>query len=435
MVLLLVLSLTCILPGTAFGAAEGTIPVNISAQRYDAAAQEVLDLVNAQRAAYGKEPLVLDSDLQEAAMTRALESVVYFSHTRPDGSRCNTAGPADMVGENLAVAQTSPEMVVNAWMNSDGHRANMLNTKYKSIGIGCVYYDGIWFWSQAFSLSQGDGKVPEGITEVNETIDLKRELVELTWAGETKIDLAGGENDSPVTAQIRGVNAGWEYMTFDLAPELFEFRTTNEKILKVNADGTMVPGSVGTVIFTATLKGDDQCVLVQELQIVRTLKAEDVSLSENSYTYDGKAKKPEVYVDGLTEDDYVVSYKNNVKVGTATVTITGVGDVDGTVTKTFKINHDRPGQVTLKKPTTGSSHYVKVKWYDKDCDGYQIRYATNSSFKNSKSIYVKDGDQLERTIKKLSKGKRYYVKVRAYNNYEDTKVFGKWSKWKSVVCK
>lgn len=432
-VLLLVLCLVLTMPAAAL-AAEGTTPVKITAERYDAAAWEVLELVNAEREKAGLKPLELDSKLQDAAMVRAAESVVYFSHTRPDGSGCWTAGVEYMVGENLAVGQTSPKQVVDAWMNSPAHRANILHKEYSSIGIGCVNYNGIWFWDQAFARMAGDGKVPDGGDKIQLEVNLMRGLLQLMLRGISDFNLTVG-GDETYQIKIGTVNAGWEHMAVELDPSLFDIRSTNESVLKPAADGTLTPVSVGTANLVVSLKADGEFVMIQEVRVSKALKAEDIALSYNSCTYSGKANKPAVTIEGLTEDDYVVSYKNNVKVGTATVTITGVGDVSGTVTKTFKINHDRPDQVSLKSPTTGKSHYVKVRWDDEDCDGYQIRYATNSSFKNSKSIYVKDGDQLTRTIKNLKKGKRYYVKVRAYNNYEDTKVFGKWSKWKSVTCK
>ena len=136
--LVLILCLVCTMPVVAFGAQQKTVNVTVDVMRYDSAAQEVLDLVNAERKAYGLRPLTLDSDLQNDAMLRAAEGVVYFAHTRPDGSGCWTAGSGYMAGENLAVGQTSPEMVVDAWMNSDLHRANILHEEYNSIGIGCV---------------------------------------------------------------------------------------------------------------------------------------------------------------------------------------------------------------------------------------------------------------------------------------------------------
>ncbi len=437
-ILVLILCLVCAMPAAAFGAGVyvyNTVSVTIDTVRYDDAAQEVLELINAEREAYGLRPLTLDSELQEDAMLRAAESILYFAHTRPDGSGCWTAGSGYMAGENLAVGQTSPEMVVEAWMNSELHRANILHDEYSSVGIGCVNYKGTWFWSQAFARTRGDNEAPEGSHEFQLDVDVLTSLIEPIWLGPDKIDQAAPTDSEELQVQLGSVNPGWEYMCYNLEPQMFELESSNEDVLQVDENGKLTPNAVGSAVITATLRADRSHQVEQEVRVVRALKEEGITLSRTSYTYNGKAKKPTVTVEGLTEDDYVVSYKNNVKVGTATVIITGVGDVDGTVTKTFKINYDRPGQVVLKKPTTGKTHYVKARWYDEDCDGYQIRYATNSSFKNSKSIYVKDGDQLTRTIKKLTKGKRYYVKVRAYNNYEDTKVFGKWSKWKSVVCK
>lgn len=411
-----------------------TVP--IACDRYNKAAEEVLALVNVQRAAAGLQPLTIDSRLQEAAMKRAAESIVYFEHTRPDGTGCWTAEPELMIGENLAAGQNSPQQVMNSWMNSAGHRANILQPSYQSIGVGCVYYNGIWYWCQTFGTAEADGILPEASVSAHvENISILPSLVKPIWAGETELDLGEKLTAEALQVLLYGVNQGWDYAVYQLPANLFTLTSSDETVLKVDSEGTLTPVSVGTAEITAVLKADTSCTISQEIHVMRTLKDSDVKLSRTSYTYNGKAKKPTVTVEGLTKDDYVVSYKNNVKVGTATVTITGVGDVEGTIKKTFKINYDRPGRVQLKKPTTGKTHYVKALWYDMDCDGYQIRYATNSSFKNSKSIYVKDGDQVSRTIKSLTKGKRYYVKVRAYNNYQDTKVFGKWSLWKSVVCK
>ena len=434
--LILALCMVCAVPAAASAAVtDNCIPVYIETVRYDSAAQEVLELVNEAREEAGLQPLVLDSDLQEAAMTRAIESVVSFSHTRPNGSSCLTAEPVSMVGENLAVNFGSPETVVNAWLASkEGHRENILHPEYNSIGIGCVKYNGVWFWAQAFARTEGDNQVPSGTSDAVQKVDLMTGLVELTWAGETQIAL-NAEEEAVETADIRAVNPGWKYMNVPLDNGLFILKSSDERVLKVTEDGQLIPVSKGTVTVTASLRANRVRSISQEITVANLIQEEDVKLSRTSYTYDGTAKTPSVTVEGLTEDEFTVTYSNNVKVGTATVTVTGTGQLAGTVTKTFKINYDKPDRVSLKTPTTGKSHYVKVRWYDEDCDGYQIRYAANSSFKNSKSVFVKDGDDVSRTIKNLTKGKRYYVKVRAYNLYEDTKVYGKWSKWKSVVCK
>ena len=197
----------------------------------------------------------------------------------------------------------------------------------------------------------------------------------------------------------------------------------------------MTPKKVGSAVLTISLKADPSRSITQEIQVDSFITPEMVKLSQTSYIYDGNARKPGVTVEGVPEENYIVSYKNNIKVGTATVIVEGVGNVIGRVEKTFKINYDRPARVTLQAPTTGTSHYVKARWKKTDCDGYQIRYATSKTFKTYKTVYVKDGAAVSKTIKGLTKGKRYYVKVRAYNLYEGKRIYGSFSTWRSVVCK
>ena len=101
---------------------------------------EVLRLVNMERAKVGAAPLTFAKDLAASAYVRAKELPYKFSHTRPNGSKCFTAMPqiGHMLGENLAGGQSSPQQVVQAWMDSKTHRDNMLSKKYTEMGV--VYY-------------------------------------------------------------------------------------------------------------------------------------------------------------------------------------------------------------------------------------------------------------------------------------------------------
>ncbi|MBP5702784.1 MAG: hypothetical protein J6W85_10100 [Lachnospiraceae bacterium] len=118
--------------------------------------QQVLNLVNAERAKYGLAPLSWDPvNLGPGAALRAQEISVYFSHTRPDGTSCFTAitNPG-MVGENIAAGQRSPQEVMNTWMNSSGHRANILQSRYTRLGVGYFYDPSSrykYYWVQMFS--------------------------------------------------------------------------------------------------------------------------------------------------------------------------------------------------------------------------------------------------------------------------------------------
>lgn len=113
--------------------------------------QEVVRLVNAERARYGLSALRIRSDLCGCARAKSqdMHDSGYFSHTSP-----NYGSPFDMMkhfgvtyayaGENIAMGYSTPAAVVEAWMNSEGHRANILSASYTQIGVGYVADGGYW---------------------------------------------------------------------------------------------------------------------------------------------------------------------------------------------------------------------------------------------------------------------------------------------------
>ena len=118
---------------------SGLIDVKLAEgiRRYDYA-YEVLNLVNQERAKSNLQPVTMDKNLLECAMTRAQELTLYASHTRPNGTSCMTAFPyfGYNSSENLAINQVSPEDVMNSWMNSSGHRTNIMASGNVSIELG-----------------------------------------------------------------------------------------------------------------------------------------------------------------------------------------------------------------------------------------------------------------------------------------------------------
>lgn len=120
------------------------------------AASEVVRLTNSARSQNGYAALVEDGALSEAAAVRAREIARSFSHTRPSGASFSSALSESGVsylraGENIASGQKSASEVVNAWMNSPGHRANILNSSYSRIGSASVNIDGTLYWVQLFA--------------------------------------------------------------------------------------------------------------------------------------------------------------------------------------------------------------------------------------------------------------------------------------------
>lgn len=119
-------------------------------------ASQVVALVNAERTKQGLSALTIDTKVQQAALVRAKESAQSFSHTRPNGSSFSTALTEAGVsyrraGENIAYGQSTPQQVMNAWMNSSGHRANILNANYTTIGVGYTVINGTAYWAQLFT--------------------------------------------------------------------------------------------------------------------------------------------------------------------------------------------------------------------------------------------------------------------------------------------
>ena len=113
--------------------------------------QEVVELTNAERAKHGLSALQIDEALSKVAREKSRDMAAngYFSHQSP-----TYGSPFDMMkqygvdyrtaGENIAKGQTTPEQVVNGWMNSEGHRANILNGNYTHIGVGYVEQGNHW---------------------------------------------------------------------------------------------------------------------------------------------------------------------------------------------------------------------------------------------------------------------------------------------------
>lgn len=116
----------------------------------------LVELVNQEREKAGLDPVTENQKASAAAQVRAKELETSFSHNRPDGRSCFTALGEQglsyrLAGENIAWGQSSPAQVMQGWMNSPGHRANILDGSFTEIGVG--YYRtaaGKTFWVQMF---------------------------------------------------------------------------------------------------------------------------------------------------------------------------------------------------------------------------------------------------------------------------------------------
>ena len=208
MVLALILGLLAILPQAMVLRAAGTKKVYVTATAMYSYAYEVLDLINAERAKEGLSALSMDIDLVEAAMQRAAENVVAVAltgdldHNRPDGSGFYTVSDKAN-GENIAAGQRTPEKVVDDWMNSSGHRGNIMDRVYTCVGIGCVkigtgYY---FYWAQEF----GCGRVKTGTKPADGS---KTYTIECD--AESYAVLSGLEDSYKKYISVAEQRSGWE---------------------------------------------------------------------------------------------------------------------------------------------------------------------------------------------------------------------------------
>jgi uncharacterized protein YkwD len=116
----------------------------------------VLSLVNTERSKAGcvalTESTALDGLAQ--AFSEDMAARNFFDHTDPDGhtpwDRAKKLGITSLGGENIARGQADAQAVMTAWMNSPGHRANILNCEYKTLGVGIHYGAGGPWWTQDF---------------------------------------------------------------------------------------------------------------------------------------------------------------------------------------------------------------------------------------------------------------------------------------------
>ena len=121
-----------------------------------AAEADVFDLVNAERAKVGCSPLKAGGALSDLARAHSKDMAArgFFDHTNPDGEtpwdRAEKAGVSGLGGENIARGQSDAEAVMASWMNSEGHRANILNCDFTTMGVGAHMGEGGPWWTQNF---------------------------------------------------------------------------------------------------------------------------------------------------------------------------------------------------------------------------------------------------------------------------------------------
>lgn len=238
---------------------------------------EVLELMNEERAKAGAAPLEMDSSLLESAMTRAYETSVSFSHTRPNGTDCFSIN-SRMASENIAVGNPTPAGVVNSWMNSPGHKANMLDKNVKSVGIGAVKVNGIYYWVQCFGTDDADKVTVDERSDVSST-----RTVELVIDSDSEFSVINENETVNITPQSDVTLRLYFNNTFVYVPimsENIEFTSSDTSVCTVSSDGRLSVKAGGVCTVTMKFRNYDG------FSAVTTVIAEGVKGDVNG---DGKA--------------------------------------------------------------------------------------------------------------------------------------------------
>lgn len=216
---------------------------------------DVLNMVNNERAANGLDPLVMDQRLLDAAMkVRAPECAVFYSHTRPNGEECFTAALGLMHGENIAFGYGTPAEVMDGWMNSPGHRANILRAEFTTIGVGCVNVGSRPYWVQCFGTAQG---VSEARNPGNTTAAARVAIPSIWLVPDNfAFEYTGYSVAQKGTTQLRtafwnqgGKGAGYAM----LRPNTFTWSSAKTSVATVNSSGVVTGKAPGTTSVSAKI--------------------------------------------------------------------------------------------------------------------------------------------------------------------------------------
>ena len=382
--------------------ATETIPnhtIYLSAKQDYDYANEVLTLVNKERAKEGLVPVVLDASLTESAMQRAAEIHCFYGHSRPNRTFL-TKVDGHSVMENIALNQSTPEEVMNDWMHSEWHRYNIMDPDWRSVGVGVVLYDNSYSWCQLFSQKTAEGTISNGKMKKKFSLEVSEAYLNMASVMPDTL-----KKDVKITLNQSVVN--FDYLTFFPDSDSFRYESSDVNVATIDNTGFITLTGTGTT--TISVYYQDNTLAYQKyitcnkdgaapLQIIKSpilqptttpnivthgsitmapvmatpyvstgsliktnIDALDIKIETKKYYYraTGKAVRPKVYVtSSLVEGvDYEIYYKNNIKPGLATIILKGIGDYEGMITGHFYIQktnyaiyfHQKNGKATKKK--------------------------------------------------------------------------------------
>lgn len=220
-----------------------------------AQAYEVFRQVNQVRAQQGKHALVFDKGLTEAAMQRAAECALFYSHTRPDNTPCNSILDEKYQqkgGENITAGYKTPLAAMNSWVSDSANNANIIEDGYTGIGVGCFTHNGVTYWVQLFSSTgetwDGPFERKQG-TAIVHTVEKYASDVKFL---NPKTYMRIGEKQN-LALEIG--NTGWSYYSSVPKFDTVMLTSSDENVATVDVNGVVTVHSAGTARITASFDG------------------------------------------------------------------------------------------------------------------------------------------------------------------------------------
>lgn len=231
--------------------------VKVNGYAYYDEARSIIGMVNELRMSLGLHPLVYNAILEEAAMLRAAETSVLWSHMRPDGTFIFYTPPYS--GENIAAGNTTPEKTFQQWVESPGHYRAMTNPNFTAIGIGAfgnALGDPPLWWAQIFSTSLGESAMTDVLSpavyqpEVNLAPDIMKlrvsasERQTLAWgleSGEFKFmyRMVPGREIKLLPYVHYDVDDEYQVMTL-LTPDMWSYEVSDPSVIELTDEGTVI---------------------------------------------------------------------------------------------------------------------------------------------------------------------------------------------------
>ena len=280
--------------------------------------------------------LIYDYELEQIAIQRAAEIALSYTHTRPNTSDWYTAYSVfTSACENIAVGHSSPQSVHNAFREDNDnfsgqeHRRNMLSDTCTAYAVGCVYYNGTYYWAEEFRNPLVDAnETLEDNSEINVSVDVSKKLVkDINYTVSKNIYyLSAGSSEK--LPDITGSLLLWNTYNYNNSgcdvSFITEWKSQDESIAIVNKNRIEAKREGITFLKTHIYDKDVEIPVV----VYSTNDNYRVVLENNSYAYTGDKICPNIVSvtkNGkvISPSDYEVKYYNNIELGEAYVFING----------------------------------------------------------------------------------------------------------------